>query len=89
MKKGKHMEAEIIKAVKEKENGVPIEAVCRSRHSQGYTVQLEGQIRRDGCQSAYGAESLAGGEPKAEANVRRLDSRQAIKLRGLSKSANQ
>ena len=30
MKKGKHTEAEIIKAVKETENGVSIEAVCRS-----------------------------------------------------------
>ena len=30
MKKWKHTEAEIIKAVKETENGVSIEAVCRS-----------------------------------------------------------
>ena len=30
MKKGKHTEAEIIKAVKETENGVSIEAVCRN-----------------------------------------------------------
>lgn len=40
-----------------------------SRHSQGYIVQLKGQIRRDGRQSAEGAEGLAGGEPKAEADV--------------------
>ena len=60
MKNGKHTEAEIIKAVKETENGVSIEAVCRSRHRQGYIVQLVSQIRQDGCQSAYGAESLAG-----------------------------
>ena len=31
MKKGKHTEAEIIKAVKETENGVSIETVCRRR----------------------------------------------------------
>lgn len=30
MKKGKHTEAEIIKVIKETENGVSIEAVCRS-----------------------------------------------------------
>lgn len=30
MKKGEHTEAEIIKAVKDTENGVSIEAVCRS-----------------------------------------------------------
>lgn len=75
MKKGKHTKAEIIKDVKEKENGMSFEAVCRSRHRQGYIVQLVSQIRQDGCQSAYGAESLAGGEPKSEANVRSLDSR--------------
>lgn len=69
MKKRKHTEAEIIKAVKETENGVSIEAVCRSRHRLGYIVQLVSQIRQDGCQSAYGAESLARGEPKVEASA--------------------
>ncbi len=44
MKKWKHTKAEIIKDVKEKENGVSFEAVCRSRHRQGYIVQLVSQI---------------------------------------------
>ena len=61
MKKSKFTESQIIKALKENEQGRKSEEICRELGiPQGYVLQLAKEICRDGCQSIEGVEGTQG-----------------------------
>jgi hypothetical protein len=82
MKKTKHTEEKIIGAVKQLEAGRPGRGDGGDRPD---SVQLEGEVRRDGSQRCEEAEGAGGREPAAEGDGCRSQPRQGCADHGHTK----
>lgn len=72
MKKSIHSESEMVKAVKELESGVSAEVVARKHGvTRATCYNWEVKIQWYGCKPGQMTEGTGGGEPEAEADVRR------------------